>query len=268
MNVRETMLTAILNCDRTHLYVDRHPLNFFEQQKFEEMQNRFAAGEPLQYIIGFTEFMGLKINVDPRVLIPRPETEILVEAAMSYLQKMDGPIKILDLGTGSGNIAISLAHFLPDAHVTSIDVSFPALSLAVENAKLNGVREQIDFICMDMNHYLSIPAQDLQKFDLIISNPPYIPRESLATLPQDVKREPRMALDGGEDGLTFYRTIIQKALPRLAKRGVCLLEFGDGQHDAIQALVNAHPQFQIDFQQDYTDRFRIAQISYQPTTLD
>jgi release factor glutamine methyltransferase len=270
MNAREIMLTAILDCDRTRLYADPKPLTSEQQKILNHMESRLIAGEPLQYIVGFTEFMGLKIQVDHRVLIPRPETEIMVELALEYFKrKKQDRIKILDLGTGSGNIAIALAYFLPYAHVTSVDVSSDALIVAAKNAMVHKVRDRIDFIHMDMKDYLSIAQKSSQGFDFIISNPPYIKTNDLLSLPQDVQREPKPALDGGEDGLSFYRIIVKDALPLLSPEGICMMEMGDGQHADIQRILeNEHQNFQIDFAADLAQTLRIAQICHQPTTIE
>ena len=187
----EQMLTAVLHCSRTELYVCPPALSLEQQALLDEMQARRAGGEPLQYILGFCEFMGLRLKVDARVLIPRPETELLVERAVDILRRRSGPQRILDIGTGSGNIAIALARFLDDAHVSAIDVSEAALHLARENAQVHGVSSKIDFFQMD---FFQMNSSDpfTQKFDAIIANPPYIRSGQIPLLPKDVQQEPRI----------------------------------------------------------------------------
>ncbi|MBF0510946.1 MAG: peptide chain release factor N(5)-glutamine methyltransferase [Candidatus Omnitrophica bacterium] len=236
MTEDELILTHLLNCSRSELYLKSKTLNSQQQKQFEDFKARRLAGEPLQYILGVWDFMGLELSVNSSVLVPRPETEQLVEQAIKIQGELQ-KVNILDLGTGSGNIAIALAKFVPAAHVISIDISSQALDVAKCNAKKHGVDDRIKFIKAD------ILKEDLAKilgpvsFDLIISNPPYIPSGQMSSLPQDVQKEPGLALDGGEDGLDFYRAII-KWTPYLLRKGGCLMmEFGDGQSEALKKIV-------------------------------
>jgi release factor glutamine methyltransferase len=232
MSEDELFLTHILECTRVDLLINKPTLNPSQEKKFEEFRARRAKGEPLQYILGKWDFCGLEFNVDPRVLVPRPETEVMVEAAIKRFKGRD----ILDLGTGSGNIAVALAHFLPYSQVTTVDISIEAIVVAMANAQRHGVESRIQFISSDMTDYL----QDSHgKFDLIISNPPYITTLQMKYLPIDVKREPALALDGGIDGLDFYRGIIKYSPPLLRKGGCLMMEFGDGQGGQIQSLARS-----------------------------
>jgi release factor glutamine methyltransferase len=187
-----------------------------EETAFRDLINKRLARVPLQYLLGTWQFMGLEFIVNPFVLIPRQDTEILAEAAI----KMK-PRRVLDLCTGSGCIGISLAK-LTDADVTAADISRDALAVAARNAALNGVAGKVRFIESDM--FADIPNE---KYDLIISNPPYIPSADIMGLQDEVKNhEPLSALDGGPDGLRFYREIVPMALNYLDYEGILLLEVG------------------------------------------
>ncbi|MBF0523058.1 MAG: peptide chain release factor N(5)-glutamine methyltransferase [Candidatus Omnitrophica bacterium] len=261
MTEDEQILTTVLNCRRVDLYADPKPLTRIQQKQYLHMKSRLASGEPLQYILGFSDFMGIKLFVDERVLIPRPETEILVEVAIEKAQalKSQRPLRILDLGTGSGNVAIALAKNIPDALISTVDISYEAIELAEANARANGVHEQVRFILRDMVNFLKEQQEANCKFDLIISNPPYIPTFEIPRLPADVLKEPRMALDGGDDGLDFYREIIALSVDLLDKGSFLLLEIGDGQAEKIHAMVKASEMYdQCVFQKDYVGTDRIA----------
>ena len=155
----------------------------------------------MQYICGFTEFMGLRMEVGPGVLVPRPETEVLVDLALQALSaEKKREYFILDIGTGSGCIAIALAKMLPGCRVLSVDISEEALAFARRNAEINGVGERITFVCRDVFWFMD---ENQDRFDAVISNPPYIPTFQLDKLPADVRKEPVLALDGGPDGVRF-----------------------------------------------------------------
>ena len=260
MSEDEIILTHILQCRSLNLVIDKPALTPTQQTQFQDYKRRREAGEPLQYILGTCNFMGLELAVNPSVLIPRPETEQLVDAALKYFK---GGVA-LDLGTGSGNIAIALAKFVPESQIVSVDISAQALELAKINARNNGVENRIQFIHDDFSVSLETrqspwaSACNNKLFDLIISNPPYIPTKQLSTLPRDVQKEPVTALDGGEDGLNFYRIII-KYTPHLLRKGACLMmEFGDGQAEAVKKLVKAQKAFSdIEIIQDLAGRDRI-----------
>jgi release factor glutamine methyltransferase len=197
--------------------------------------------------------MGLDFLVNPSVLIPRPETEQLVDQALKFFKGGYA----LDLGTGSGNIAISLAKKFPHAQIVSVDNSIAALGTAKANAMIHDVANRVHFVQADMEAFCR-SSKPSTLFDLIISNPPYIPTGLLGSLPCDVRQEPASALDGGEDGLNFYRFII-KYTPRLLRRGACLMmEFGDGQVEAIKSLFEKYKKFSyIEIYQDLAGRDRI-----------
>jgi len=251
MSEDEIILTHILQCRAIDLHINKPELTIAQQKKFYSYRKRRQAGEPLQYILGTCNFMGLELSVNPSVLIPRPETEQLVDAALKHFKGGWA----LDLGTGSGNIAIALAKFVPHAKVMSVDISKDALKVAHANARHHRVKSRIKFIKKDI---LKSDVSNNFKFDLIISNPPYIPTQHMKTLPRDVQKEPAAALDGGRDGLDFCRVII-KYTPCLLRKGACLMmEFGDGQAEAINKLVREQKEFSsIEILQDLAGRDRI-----------
>ncbi|MCL2528383.1 MAG: peptide chain release factor N(5)-glutamine methyltransferase [Defluviitaleaceae bacterium] len=181
---------------------------------------RREAKEPLQYIMGTWEFMGLEFITDSRALIPRPETELLVEEAIAYIHKLCRPAKILDVCTGSGCIAVAIAK-LTDAEVTAIDISPDALALAAQNAALHQLQDRIKFVQSDLLH-----GFESQVFDIIVSNPPYIPTGEIGSLQPELCHEPILALDGGPDGLDLYRQLIPQSMKYLSPGGVLLLEIG------------------------------------------
>lgn len=263
MTENELMLTSIFDCRRVDLVVHSRKLTPAQESRYNEMRVRRAEGEPLQYITGQCEFMGIPLAVDARALIPRPETEILVELAIEKAKSIStkAALNALDLGAGSGNISIALAKNIENITITALDISDSALTLAEKNAKANGVEQKIKFRSNDMIAYLRDTMSGDEKFDMIISNPPYIPTSQLAQLPVDVQREPAMALDGGKDGLHFYKAIIQHAHRTLKSGGFLLMEIGDGQRGDIEVIFGRDSQYsQISFYKDYvgTDRIVIA----------
>ena len=268
----ESILTSILDCQRTDLYLKDNILREDQLNLLNSMLARRAKGEPLQYIMGYTEFMGLKFKVNKRVLIPRPETELLVEKALEIVKNKDYKgCKILDMGTGSGNIAISLAKFLPESKIVAIDISSVALKVAQDNAKLNQVQESIKFLetGLFITPLESKPLtgfndlnEDLE-FDMIISNPPYIPCDEISNLAIEVKNEPRIALDGGKDGLEFYREIVKESPNYLKTDGILIMEMGYNQSDSIIDIFNDSVQFRIiELVKDYNqiDRVIVAKL--------
>ena len=263
MNEKEFILTSVLDCRCIDLYVDPPSLTTDQVEQIAIMEERCRQGEPLQYILGECEFMGLAFKVDPRVFIPRPETELLVEKAIRKAQTVTSrPVRILDIGTGSGNIAISLAAFVPDCAITAIDISSQALDLAKANATRHKVLHKIEFVQMSMVDFLNAFTPDENLFDIIVSNPPYIASEEMNQLPENVRCEPRIALDGGPGGGIYYRHIIEKSAQHLKKRGSLFLEMGDAQRGMIESLFTQSGQYEIvEIQKDFaqTDRIVVAQ---------
>lgn len=259
MTEQELLLTSVLNCRRVDLYLDRPKLSAAQKERLFEMYARRRAGEPVQYITGSCEFFGLDFLVDSRVLIPRPETEFLIETAFEKIP-YHSTFKILDLGTGSGNIPVVLAKTRPHAFVTTIDVSPEATGLARRNALMHHVEDRIEFVVADMTEYLKRPESN-PIFDLIISNPPYIPTSDIATLPREVQMEPRLALDGGPDGLKFYRATFAAAPRFLKSGGHLVLEIGSTQADALQKIiVEQLGAYASHFFKDYTGKDRVLVI--------
>lgn len=228
----EFLLAHLLHTSRTWLTAfGQEPLPADKQQAYERLVARHANGEPLAYITGFQPFCNLEISVTPDVLIPRPETEELVDWAAHFFNPA-APLKILDLCTGSGCIALALAAQLPHACVTAADISLRALQVARHNAERLKLQEKITFIESDL-------WENVQgDFDIIVSNPPYIPSGDLPGLMREVQAEPALALDGGPDGLQLTRQIIRRA-GRFTHAGSILgLELCQGQPAGVAALLN------------------------------
>jgi release factor glutamine methyltransferase len=214
---------------------------------------RRAIGEPIQYITGEAEFYGLPFRVTSDVLIPRPETEHLVEKALDLAASLPAP-RIVDVGTGSGCIAIAIAHCLPLAQITAIDLSAPALAIARQNAKRNGVSSQIRFLHGDL---LAPVAQE--QFEIVVSNPPYVPLADRAALAVEIRdHEPALALFAGDDGLDIFRRLIPAAVAALIPGGFLLLEIGHGQSAAVAALLAASGFGRIEFIPDLQSIPRVA----------
>jgi release factor glutamine methyltransferase len=259
VNETELLFTDILNCNRLSLYLNKDIfLDRAKSSLVSGVLKRRMQGEPLQYILGKTEFMGLEFKVTADVFIPRPETEILVEKVLEMVTSHKSQVtslKIMDIGTGSGNIAISLAKFLTEAKIYATDISKSALEIARANAQLNKVENSIRFFQGDL-----LMTYDLQlmTYDLIVSNPPYIPTAEIEALQPEVKHEPHMALDGGKDGLDFYRRIINKAPRYLRKDGFLIMEMGFNQKDAIKNIFQKSGYFEIiELIKDYNNMDRV-----------
>lgn len=225
------LLASVLKEDTLAMRINGHrELAAPQQAAFDALCDRRAAREPLQYILGETEFMGLTFHVEPGVLIPRADTEILVEKALAWMKP---GARVLDIGTGSGAIAVSLAKLGRQAQVTAVDVSDRALEIARRNAERNGAA--VEFVKSDC-----FSALKDRKYDMIVSNPPYISEDEMRGLMPEVTREPELALFGGADGLDFYRRISREASEYLNEGGCLLFEIGWLQKDAVSALVKAH----------------------------
>ena len=231
----EVLLCAVLKCQRITLYVDfERPLSEEELATYREYVRRRGNFEPLAYILGERAFMRNTFKVNKATLVPRPETELLVESLVRIapLLKREGDVKILDIGTGSGAIIVSLLDYLPNAKGVGVDISVDALIVAKENSEKIGVNGRIGFVRSDV--FSKLPLE--KKFDIIVSNPPYVPAGDIAGLDKDVQQEPRGALDGGADGLDFYRRITAEAMGHMAEEGVLAFEIGIGQAAAVQQL--------------------------------
>ncbi|ACL63752.1 modification methylase, HemK family [Anaeromyxobacter dehalogenans 2CP-1] len=224
----ELLLAHALRCERMRLYLDfDKPLGEPELAAFRDLVRRRAEGEPTAYLTGRRDFYGRPFLVDARVLVPRPETELVLEAARDALPEGGAA---LDLCTGSGALGVSLALERPGARVVATDLSADALAVAAENARALGAA--VDLRQGD----LWAPLRAGERFDVIVSNPPYVPRGELDTLPREVRREPRLALDGGPDGLSLLRRIVEGAPARLAPGGTLVLEMHEGHLELLPRL--------------------------------
>lgn len=260
----EQLLAQTLGFNRIDLYlnVDK-PLIASELSQFKALLKRRLRHEPLQYILGRTEFMSLPFRIAPGVLIPRPETEILVESVLAEAKGRfpdQQPVTCLDIGTGSGNVAVALARYWPDLTVTAIDINSAGLALAQENARSNGVAERIrfqllDFLAPDRQSHFS------EKFQVVVANPPYIASAEIPSLPPEVRDyEPRQALDGGVDGLNFYRKIALELKALLHPDGFAAFEIGYQQAPAIQQLFQHHGLGFTRVRQDLAGKDRIILV--------
>jgi len=234
----ETLLSTILGLSRVDLYLrfDR-PLGDQELSSLRDLIKRRLSGQPLQYLTGHTEFYSLTFQVSPAALIPRPETEILVSALLEHLDQHGSDLSAADVGTGCGNIAISLAVHLPGARLWATDRSPEALTLARTNACAHGLQERIEFLQGD----LLKPLHRLRgRLNAVISNPPYVSTDELKELPVEIREhEPLTALDGGPDGLGIIRRLIGEAAEMLSPRGWLALEIGSGQARRVETMVSA-----------------------------
>ena len=291
----ELLLAHLLRLPRMKLYLNfERTLTPVETDALRKFVKRRGEHEPLQHITGSTSFCGFEIAVNRHALVPRPETEMLAELGWQFLNQLSegrvprvpnqavenwdsqsSSLRALDFGTGTGCIAIALASKCPDAKITTLDVSPEALLLARQNAEANKVTERIEFLQGDgfaafqpEGRVPRVPIQNdgnswnssLRKweFDLIISNPPYIPSAEIATLQPEVRDfDPRAALDGGADGLDFYRMLAAEAKQFLKPSGKIMVEFGDGQAEAVKNIFEAQKWIVEAVKEDYSQRARI-----------
>ncbi len=239
----ELLLGAVLNKSKVDLYLNKDQiLTSDEIEKFSRYLKQRISYRPLQYIVGTVEFFGLEFKVDERVLIPRPETETLVEVVIEQLADKENP-QIIDLGTGSGAIAVSLATNLKNPSIYATDVSGDALELAKENASGNKVEGHIEFLCGDL--FEPLKERNLEgRIDCIVSNPPYVSKDEFEHLPKEVRdHEPLMALKTDEEGISFHSRIIENSLGLLKKGGILALEVGLGQAHRAADLIRDRKDF-------------------------
>jgi release factor glutamine methyltransferase len=252
----ELLLAHIIGCKRLDLYLafDR-PLTEPELNIYRGLIKRRASYEPLQYIIGTVEFYGLVFKVTPSVLIPRPETELLVENIIKELSDKE-QLNILEIGCGSGNIAISLAYHLKQAQIITTDISDAALNLAKENSQKLGVAERISFI---RHNILTDDLLRFSMFDLVVSNPPYVSLQSYSSLQKEIMDfEPRLAVTDESDGLTFYRIISEKVSGNIKKGGKLFFEISHGQCDDVKSIMTKNNFSKIEVIKDYQNIERIV----------
>ena len=228
----ELLLAAVLDVKRLDLYLQfERPLHTSEVDRYREYVRQRLQRVPVQYITGVAAFRHLELTVTPAVLIPRPETEVLVDVALELLPAGG---RVLDLCCGSGAVALSLAQEAAAAEVVAADVSAAALEVAKANGQRCGLAERVEWHCGD----LFAPLHGIEPFDLIAANPPYVRHSDLAQLAPEVRDyEPHLALDGGEDGLAYYRRIAQEVADFIRPGGYLLLEVGDGQSAAVEDLL-------------------------------
>lgn len=247
----EVLLAFLLNVDKSYFYIHAaDPLDDLRCEMFFRLIDQRASGIPVQHLTGQQEFMGLPFAVNAHVLIPRPDTETLVEEAIKETKSQKKWMKnptVLDLCCGSGAIGISIAHFCPKAKLVSTDISKEALSVAQRNADKNLVGKRIKFLEGDLFHALGSKVTIPHRFDLIVTNPPYIQTDVIPTLQREVsEHEPRIALDGGADGLDFYRKIVAEAPEHLNKKGLLMMEIGHDQGERVLALLTADKRYEKD----------------------
>lgn len=247
------LMQYVLKQTRQYIIVnDLNQISKEDEERYFVGISKLRAGVPLEHITHQREFMKLNFYINENVLIPRQDTEILVEEVINIAKRIKNP-KILDLCTGSGAIAVSLAKYLTESEITATDISNKALEIAKKNAKINEVENRITFISSDL--FTNIPEE---KYDIIVSNPPYIKRNVIETLDEQVRKEPYMALDGGLDGLDFYRRIIKNSYEYLKYHGFLCLEIGFDQKIDVIELIENEEKFENTYsKKDLFDNDRI-----------
>ncbi|BCI59506.1 peptide chain release factor N(5)-glutamine methyltransferase [Solibaculum mannosilyticum] len=246
------LMDAVFHIGREQLTVrGKEEVPEKDVERFVHLVKRRAAGYPLQYLVGGWEFMGLPFQVGEGVLIPRADTEVLCEKALEFLTGKESP-QVLDLCSGSGALAVSIAKFCPDAQVTALEKSTDAIEYLIQNARQNGV--QVKVVEGDM----LLPPPELGQFDVIVCNPPYIPSYELETLPTELSYEPAMALDGGGDGLVFYRSLLQNWLGLLKQGGLLAVEIGSEQGSSVRDLFCRHGLSEVKVYQDLAGLDRVV----------
>jgi release factor glutamine methyltransferase len=258
----ELLLSKVLCCQRIDLYTNHDkPLTPVELSKYKSFFKRRLAHEPLQYIIGECEFMGLRFFVDKRVLIPRPETEILVEQVINLMKSKSGTSwNVLEIGTGSGNIAVSLAHFINACLIDAVDVSEDALDVARLNVQSNHVEDRVKLIqadIFDLKDFLPI-----QQYDIIVSNPPYISRSEFERLEPEIKDfEPHVASTDNADGLTFFKAIAKLGKEVLQPGGWIFVEMAYNQSDTVSKIYEVAGYINVQVIKDYNKIGRVLKAN-------
>jgi release factor glutamine methyltransferase len=246
-----SLMAHVIGRDRTYLITHaEQAVSPSDARRFDEYVERRAQGEPLQYITGHQEFFNLDFEVTPAVLIPRPETELLVETALRLLDTGgDAPTRLCDVGTGSGCIGITILHERPQAQGVGLDISEAALRVAARNASRHQVRERLSLVASDC--FAALDARAPAPFTMIVSNPPYVAEEALAGLQREVREhEPRVALTSGSDGLDVIRRLFIDAPRFLASGGHLLMEIGFDQHAAVEELIDPQTWELLDIHHD------------------
>ncbi|MDR0854086.1 MAG: peptide chain release factor N(5)-glutamine methyltransferase [Clostridiales Family XIII bacterium] len=260
----EALLSHAIGYDKNKIFMNwAAEIDFKHTEVYFDLLNLRAKGTPLQYITGEQYFMGRRFSVNESVLIPRPETEGLVESITEYMKQVGNVKTLLDIGTGSGAIAISLAKVFPSVKVTAVDISEEALKVARQNAKALGAEKNITFIKSDLFSAIKTGALG-KKFDIIVSNPPYISSGEIAGLQREVKEhEPLLALDAGEDGLIFFRRIAEEAKPYFKKKAALFFEIGAEQGEAVSSILEEAGSYSgIEVRKDLAGLDRIVNADY------
>ncbi|QDV33222.1 peptide chain release factor N(5)-glutamine methyltransferase [Tautonia plasticadhaerens] len=237
----EVLLSHVLQTDRVKLYTQyAQEVGSTDRASYRELIRKRAEGSPVAYLVGRKEFFSLPLSVSPGVLIPRPDTEFAVVECLDVLKGRAEPL-VVDVGTGSGAIALAVAHQRIDARLVAIDLSPDALAVARSNAERHRLSDRVEFVEGD----LLAPVADRGPFDVIISNPPYIPTGVIPTLDAGVREfEPHLALDGGEDGLRVVSRLIEQAAPLLKPGGHLILEIGSDQEQPVRDLLGSFPELE------------------------
>lgn len=257
----ELILAHVLEKDRYFIYMNPgYRPGDDAERRFCDLLNQRVKGKPVQYIVGRQEFMGLDFLVNPSVLIPRPDTELLVESVLDWLKEYEKETTVVlaDIGTGSGAIAVSMAYYSSNTRIIATDVSIEAIEVAEYNARKHGVEERIEFVQGDL--FQPLEKLNLQcRLDGIITNPPYITEEEMDNLQREVKVEPRLALYGGKDGLDFYRRIAVQAPAYLVPGGLLAMEIGYNQADSVAGIIKETGKFEpVKVLKDLEDRDRVV----------
>ena len=250
----QVLLAHVLGCSRVQLYTGfDKPLAEAELAGYRDLIKRRLGGEPVAYLVSEHEFWGLPFHVDPSVLVPRPDTETVIEVARARRADRAAPCRVLDLCTGSGAIAIALARELPAARVVATELSPEAAAIAARNAERNACADRVEVRTGDL--WQPVAGE---RFDLIVSNPPYIASAVIPTLAPEVRREPRLALDGGPDGLAFYDRICAEAAAHLEPGGALVLEHGFDQAEPVRSRLEAAGLTQVTLTHDLGKNPRVT----------
>lgn len=251
------LLEYVLNENSVYIFMNKHKImNASDEQKYIELIERRRAGEPLQYIIGHQSFMGLDFIVGPGVLIPRSDTENLVTKVIERIKANDYK-SVLDIGTGSGAIHIALCHYLKDINCTTVDISEEAIAIAKKNAINLGVKDRVKYVKSDVFENIN------ETFDVIVSNPPYIPTEVIEGLQKELFHEPHIALDGGKDGYDFYRRIIKESPEYFGAEGMLAFEVGHDQAQMIKQLLEGSGFKDVEIHCDLSGIERVVLARYE-----
>jgi release factor glutamine methyltransferase len=257
----EVLMADLLDMERINLYVKYdYPLKNNEIDKYREMIKKRAQRTPVAYITEKKEFMSLEFKVTEGVLIPRPDTENLVEAVIEHCSQNEikNP-QIIDVGTGSGAIAVSLAHYIEDAKVVGVDISPSALKIARHNMEKHKLSERMSILKSDL--LTEFIKREIKGIDIIVSNPPYIAKAEMDELSPEVKKEPKTALEAGEDGLDYYRSLIPQSEKIIKNGGKIFLEIGYQQAEAVKNLFGAN-WTEIEVKKDYSENDRIVSATF------